>query len=149
MPSAPAIARSSGAVMKPRIKSALAPTYTVDTVTDAFSLRGYCLTFSVRIACTPAMRIRRLTTSASTGRRMNRSVIDRTAPPLGVRRTGRRLGVGRQGVIERDPRAVPQLENARGGHGLPRLEPVGDGDEVAAGQTEPHGRHHDLLDGFP
>src|SRR5256885_958447 len=74
MPSAEAITRSSGAVMKPRTRSALAPTYTVVTVMAAFSLRGYCRTLSERIACTPAITIKRLTTMARTGRRMNRSV---------------------------------------------------------------------------
>jgi hypothetical protein len=46
----------------------------VVTVTAEFSLRGYCRTFSVRIACSPEMMITRLTTIASTGRRMKRSV---------------------------------------------------------------------------
>ena len=40
----------------------------------AFSLRGYWRTLSVRIACTPAMMMIRLTTMAMTGRRMKRSV---------------------------------------------------------------------------
>src|SRR5688572_30999996 len=38
------------------------------------SLRGYCRTLSDDIACKPAMTITKLTTSASTGRRMKRSV---------------------------------------------------------------------------
>jgi len=42
----------------------------------AFSLRGYCRTFSERMACKPAIRMMRLTTVASTGRRMKRSVKD-------------------------------------------------------------------------
>src|SRR5712692_2694672 len=66
--------RSSGVVMKPRTRSALAPTYAVVTVMAAFSLRGYWRTLSERTACTPAITIRRLTTTARTGRRMNRSV---------------------------------------------------------------------------
>src|SRR5438874_9359875 len=40
------------------------------------SLRGYWRTLIVRIACKPAMRITKLTTSASTGRLMKRSVKD-------------------------------------------------------------------------
>src|SRR5512135_3655491 len=76
MPSAAAMARSNGVVMKPRTRSALAPTYTVVTVTAALSLRGYCRTTRVRIAWNPAIRITRFTTRASTGRRMNRSVKD-------------------------------------------------------------------------
>ena len=74
MPSAAAMARSRGVVMKPRTSSALAPTYTVVTVTEAFSLRGYWRTLSVRMAWKPAMMITRLTTIASTGRRMKMSV---------------------------------------------------------------------------
>ena len=69
------MARSSGEVMKPRTRFALAPMYAVVTVTVAFSLRGYCRTLRVRIAWRPAMTISRLTTRARTGRRMNRSVI--------------------------------------------------------------------------
>ena len=41
MPSALAITRSSGVVMKPRTRLAFAPTYTVVTRTIAMSLRGY------------------------------------------------------------------------------------------------------------
>ncbi len=74
MPSALAITRSSGVVMNPRTRSALAPTYTVDTFTTAMSLRGYCRTLSARIDCSPARRMTRLTTTASTGRRTKRSV---------------------------------------------------------------------------
>src|ERR1039458_2763787 len=74
MPSALAITRSSGVVINPRTRSALAPTYTVVTVTTAMSLRGYCRTFSERIAWKPASRMIRLTTVATTGRRMNKSV---------------------------------------------------------------------------
>src|ERR1700730_14747788 len=40
------------------------------------SLRGYWRTLIVFIACKPAMRITKLTTSASTGRRIKRSVKD-------------------------------------------------------------------------
>src|SRR3954452_304762 len=42
----------------------------------AMSLRGYCRTFNVFIACNPAMRMTKLTTIASTGRLMKRSVND-------------------------------------------------------------------------
>src|SRR5437870_12158769 len=76
MPSAAAIARSSGVVMNPLTSSASAPTYTVVTVIEAISLRGYCRTLIVFIACKPAMRITKLTTNASTGRFMKRSVND-------------------------------------------------------------------------
>ena len=76
IPSAAAMARSSGVVMKPRTRSALAPTYTVVTVIVAFSLRGYWRTVRFRMAWTPAMTITRFTTSARMGRRMKRSVND-------------------------------------------------------------------------
>jgi len=42
----------------------------------AISLRGYWRTLIVFIACNPAMRMTKLTTIASTGRLMNRSVKD-------------------------------------------------------------------------
>src|SRR6516225_7157077 len=74
MPSALAITRSSGVVMNPRTRSALAPTYTVETCTTAMSLRGYCRTLSERIDCRPAIRITRLTTIARTGRLMTGSL---------------------------------------------------------------------------
>jgi hypothetical protein len=47
----------------------------VVTLITATSLRGYCRMLSERMACRPAIRITRLTTTASTGRRMKRSVI--------------------------------------------------------------------------
>src|SRR5207244_11412806 len=74
MPSEAAITRSSGVVMKPRTRSAVAPTYAVVTVMAAFSLRGYWRTFSERIACTPVMTISKLTTMARRGLRMKSSV---------------------------------------------------------------------------
>ena len=74
MPSAPAMTRSSGAVMKPRTRSAFAPTYAVLTTTLAMSLRGNCRTERERTACKPAMRITRFTTIARTGRLTKRSV---------------------------------------------------------------------------
>src|SRR5436190_4236736 len=43
---------------------------------DAFSLRGYCRTLSVLMACSPAMTMTKLTTMASTGRRTKMSVND-------------------------------------------------------------------------
>ena len=75
MPSAPAMARSRGAVMKPRTRSAFAPTYAVVTMTLAMSLRGYWRTLSVRIDCNPAMRMTTFTTVARTGRLTKISVI--------------------------------------------------------------------------
>src|SRR5579863_6806450 len=107
MPSAAAIARSSGVVMKPRTRSALAPTYAVRTVTVALSSFGYCLTLSVRIAWRPAITMTRFTTRARTGRRTKRSV-NFTGRPLPVLGVGRELGARLDGVIDDDRRAVSQ-----------------------------------------
>ena len=60
--------------MKPRTRSAFAPTYTVETAMTAVSLLGYWRTESDRIDCNPAIRITRLTQIARTGRLMKRSV---------------------------------------------------------------------------
>src|SRR6266850_6015717 len=107
MPSALAITRSSGVVMKPRTRSAFAPTYTVETRTTAMSLRGYCLTLSARIDCRPAMKMTRLTTIARTGRLTKRSV----SRILAILRLRSRL-VGRLNlIVDENGRAVPKLED--------------------------------------
>src|SRR4029079_9463553 len=129
MPSAAAIARSSGVVMKPRTRSELAPTYTVRTVTVALSSFGYWRTFRVRIACRPATTMRTLTTIASTGRRRKSSVSFMTSAFLGV---GRQLRLRLDRVVHDDRRVVPQLERARAHHVLARRDALGDRDEVAA-----------------
>src|SRR3954469_625585 len=121
MTSAEAIARSSGVVTNPRTSSAGAPTYTVVMVICAFSLRGYWRTSSERIAWMPAIRIRRLTTSATTGRRMKRSVNFMCRSLVyGPRR---HLGCGRQIVPHHYRHAIAQLEGAAAHHGLAGLEP--------------------------
>src|SRR5918992_5013337 len=121
MPSALAITRSSGVVMKPRTRSALAPTYTVDTRTIAISLRGYCLTLKERTDCSPAIRITRLTTIASTGRLMKRSV-NRIGCSSVVFRRGRRIVAGLHRVVDEDRDPVPQLEHAGGHHFVARID---------------------------
>src|SRR3954465_6802712 len=119
MPSAAAMARSRGVVTKPRTRSALAPTYTVVTVMDAFSLRGYWRTLTVRIACNPAIRITRFTTMASTGRLINRSVKDfmrnSVIPWLAIRRFRLLVRFRHDVVVLRDSRAVAQFEKAGAG----------------------------------
>src|SRR5262245_22053722 len=115
MPLAAAIARSSGDVMKPRTRSALAPTYGVVTVTVALSIRGYCRTLSVRTACSPATRISRFTTIARTGRRMKRSV--KRTRASAVLRVRVDLGFELGGAGHDDGGAVSELERA-GGHQL-------------------------------
>src|SRR5215831_3720334 len=109
MPSALAITRSSGVVMKPATRSALAPTYAVVTVTTAMSLRGYWRTLRERIDCSPAIRITRLTTMARTGRRMKRSVSFISAV-LGL---GGGVVGGLDLVVDQHGGAVAELEDAR------------------------------------
>src|SRR3954469_20852316 len=129
MPSAAAIARSSGVVMKPRTRSALAPTYTVRTVTVALSSFGYWRTFRLRIACKPATMISTLTTIASTGRRRKRSVIFMASA---VRRVRRQLRLRLHAVVHDHGCVVAQLERARAHDLLAGREALGDRHEVAA-----------------
>src|SRR5947207_8137 len=140
MPSEPAMERSSGAVTKPRTRSAFAPTYAVVTTMFAMSLRGNWRTESERTACSPAMRITRLTTMARTGRRMKRSVnfmmVARCL--LTVFRFRRRQVSRLHRVVDRHGCAGAQLEHARGHHFLARLDAGHHGDLVAARAAELH-----------
>src|SRR5438874_11986050 len=109
------MARSSGVVMNPRTNSASAPTQTVVTVIDAISLRGYWRTVIVFIACKPAMRMTKLTTIASTGRLMNRSVKDFIALFIAASRIDRRwiyLGLGCEIVVDYHRHAIAYFKNA-------------------------------------
>src|SRR5262245_58069159 len=161
MPSALAITRSSGVVMKPRTRSAFAPTYTVETRTTAMSLRGYWRTLRERTAASPAMRITRLTTMERTGRLTKISVnfiID--PPPYPSPRRGRgsllsewrrafvsasvvfRLG-GRvvrrlDLVVDLHRGPVPELEGAGGHDLLAGLDAGEDSDLVAPRAPELH-----------
>src|SRR5205085_4151090 len=112
MPSALAMTRSSGVVMNPRTRSALAPTYVVDTCTTAMSLRGYWRTLKERIDCKPAIRITRLTTIDSTGRLIKRSVNFIRYPRLAVRGLGSRIVLWLNFVVDLYGGAVAQLEDA-------------------------------------
>src|SRR6267378_1698874 len=134
MPSEAAITRPSGVVRKPRTRSAVAPTYAVVTVMAAFSLRGYWRTFSERIACTPAITIRRLTTSATTGRRMKRSVNFMRGPFPGslVHRLRADLSLRGQLVPHHHRRAVAQLEGAAAHDRLSRGQAAYHRDQVSA-----------------
>src|SRR2546427_17378 len=135
MPSAEAITRSSGVVTNPRTSSAAAPTYTVVMVISAFSLRGYWRTFSDRIAWTPAMTIRRLTTRATTGRRMNRSVNFIVGSLVyGFRRP---LGARSQLVVHHPRPPVAQLEGAAAHDGLSRRHAGDDRGEVSPPLAQP------------
>src|SRR6516165_4086744 len=118
MPSALAMTRSIGVVMNPRTRSALAPTYTVETCTSAMSLRGYCRTLSERIDCRPAIRIAKLTQIASTGRLTKRSV----SFILVVLGLWSRIVGGLHLVVHSHGCAVTQLERARSHDLVPRLD---------------------------
>src|ERR1051325_3341906 len=126
------------------------------------SLRGNCRTESDFTACSPAIKITRLTTMARTGRRMNRSVnfivwSAAAMPPLSCRSSRaaawpphstltvfrpRLRAVGRlDGVVDDDGGPRPQLEDAGGDDLLARLHPADDADLVAAAA----GQFHELL----
>src|ERR1700709_2150294 len=74
-PSAEATACSSGVVIKPWIRFADAPGYTVVTLTTVFDSFGYCRIGSTIAARKPISRISRLTTTDRIGRLMKISVI--------------------------------------------------------------------------
>src|SRR5882724_12861229 len=138
MPSAEAMTRSSGVVTKPRTSSAAAPTYTVVMVITAFSLRGYWRTLSERIACTPAITIRRLTTRATTGRRMKRSVNFMRGPFPGSLVHRLRVDLRLRGhlVLHHHRRAVAQLEGAAAHDRLSRGQAVHHRHQVSAALTQ-------------
>src|SRR5260221_9926433 len=102
----------------------------------AFSLRGYWRTLSERMACTPAITIRRFTTMARTGRRMNRSV-KFTGPSL-VRQLGCDFHGGREIVSHHHRAAVVQLEGAARDDGLARLDAGDHRHQVATPLAQPH-----------
>src|SRR5262249_10613079 len=132
MPSALAMTRSSGVVMKPRTKSASAPTYTVETLTTAMSLRGYCRTLSARIDCSPAMRITRLTTIARTGRLTKRSV-RRILIVLGLwRGFVARLDF----VVHENGGTIAKLEGTGTDHLFSALDSGEDGDLITARRSK-------------
>src|SRR5262245_33080142 len=127
MPSALAITRSSGVVIKPRTRSAFAPTYTVETRTTAMSLRGYCRTLSARIDCRPAIRMIRLTTIARTGRLTKRSV----SRILTILRLRGRLVAGLDFIVDKNGRTVSKLEHTGTDDFVTRLE-TGDNRDLIA-----------------
>src|SRR6266542_74864 len=136
MPSALAMTLSNGVVMKPRTRSALAPTYAVVTFTTAMSVRGNCRTDRDRIACRPAIRITRLTTTARTGRRTKRSVNFMFAALLAVFGFRSRVIAGLRLVVDLDGGAVAELEDPRGHDFLSLLEAGGDRDLITARGAE-------------
>src|ERR1700736_4758643 len=114
------------------MSSASAPTYTVLIVIAAISLRGYWRTLIVFIACKPAMRITKLTTSARTGRLMKRSVNDFMSILAGVDLASRvrwrriHLRFGREIVVNCHGHAVAQFENASAHHRFASFQSVRD-----------------------
>src|SRR5450631_3161676 len=102
----------------------------VVTVTAEFSLRGYWRTFRVRIACRPAMMMTRLTTTASTGRRMKTSVIFMEGSRSVVLRFWRLLEGGGQFVVDGHGLAVAELEHAGADDCFTFFEPFGDCHEI-------------------
>src|ERR1700674_4567665 len=87
-------------------------------VTTAFSVCGYWLTGRLPTDRKPSTRISRLTTTASTGRRMKRSVKFMAPASLLLRRWV--LVVQRlHGIVDAQRRAVLQFELSAGDHRRP------------------------------
>src|SRR4051794_9518503 len=97
----------------------------------AISLFGYWRTLSDLYDCRPTKRMTRLTTVATTGRRMKRSV--NFMPLLGFRWLGIQLIAGLNRVIDLDGETFLQAEDTVGGDFVARLEPREDGDLIATG----------------
>src|SRR3954470_5997984 len=100
--------------MNPWIRSGEAPGYTVVTLTTVFDSFGYCRIGRLVAALKPISRIKRLTTTLSTGRLMKMSVQAMTRGSSVTRRLrwNRRRPVGRDGyrgtrlqfqLADRDP----------------------------------------------
>src|SRR5207302_3530566 len=103
------------------------------------SLRGYCRTLIVFIACKPAMRITKLTTIASTGRLIKRSVKEFMSI-FALRIYWRRieLRLWREIVVDRDRHSVAQLENSRAHDGFIRFQSIDNRHEIAARFAHPN-----------
>src|SRR5438876_3980457 len=105
----------------------------------AMSLRGYWRTLIVFIACKPAMRMTKLTTIASTGRLMKRSVKDFMSI-LGSRIYRRRIHLRfrREIIVDRYRHSIAQFENSRAHDGFIRFQPVDNRNEIAACFAHPN-----------
>src|SRR2546423_9405994 len=89
----------------------------------AMSLRGYWRTLIVFIACRPAMRMTKLTTIASTGRLMKRSVKDfMSIFRSRIDRLRIFLRLWREVVIDRYRHSIAQFENTGANDGLSGLK---------------------------
>src|SRR5262249_46047510 len=98
------------------------------------SLRGYCRTLIVFIACNPAMRMTKLTTSARTGRLMKRSVNDFIE--LGIDWGWIHLRLRREIVVDRYRHAVAQFEDASADDRFACLQPIHNRDEITTRFTD-------------
>src|SRR4051794_40349685 len=110
-------------------------------VTTPFSVLGYWLTGRPDSARSPSTTISRLTTIASTGRRMKMSVKFMRRASLFLRLRVRVVG-RLDAVVHRDRRAVLQLVLPAAHHHLAGLQALDDGDLVAARRA---GLDEDLL----
>src|SRR5688500_59414 len=95
-------------------------------MTDELSICGYCWTGRLVSARQPTRTMTRLTTAARTGCRMKMSVNDFMKSVESFRAGGL---LGRVG--DRDQGGLAQLERARGGDPLARLDPVVEQDFLA------------------
>src|SRR5437660_9250949 len=97
------------------------------------SLRGYWRTLIVLIACKPAIKMTKLTTIASTGRLMKRSVNDfMSILRLGIDRVRFHLRLRREIVVDRHAHAVAEFENARAHDCLAASQTLRDRDKITA-----------------
>src|SRR5688572_27681836 len=94
-----------------------------------FDSSGYWRTCRLKAALNPTSRMSRLTTEASTGRRMKMSVNDIGQPLLVGALSGRHQCLR---VVDLDQRAVGQLDLSRRDDLLALLEAGGDGDAILA-----------------
>src|SRR5258707_9334110 len=108
------------------------------------SLRGYCRTFNVFIACNPAMRMTKLTTIASTGRLMKRSVNDviykfgiRASDFLSIWRFRIQFWFGCKIVVHGHSHSVAQLKESGAHKGLACFQSLRNRDEIATCFTDP------------
>src|SRR5437868_9459153 len=102
------------------------------------SLRGYWRTLIVFIACKPAIRMTKLTTIASTGRLMKRSVKDvMSLFALGIYRRRVYLRLRCEIVVDHHRHPVAQFENSRAHDGLVRFQSIENRYEIAARFAHP------------
>ena len=124
MPFAWATALSIGVVMKPAIASGSAPGKCVVMVTMPFSVFGYASTCNELNERIPTTRISRLTTLASTGRRMKMSVKFTASRDIRSAGAGCASSVGTMPLLIDDRCAVAQLQLPAGHDRLARWRPL-------------------------